>query len=219
MPAMLRILSLVVVAALLTACASTQKAASKGDSEYVRMSTTAGDIVLQLDRDRAPISTENFLAYARRGSYDGTIFHRVIPTFVIQGGGFEKDLTERAKRDAAAGHPDQPIHNEWTNGLKNTRGTIAMARDAEPDTATREFYINVADNAKLDGPRPQTGNAGYAVFGRVIAGMDVVDSIKQGKTTSLPERDMKDVPVDPVVITSVRVITPEQAHAAASRQH
>jgi cyclophilin family peptidyl-prolyl cis-trans isomerase len=216
---MLRLASLALAAALLAACASSQKPASRGEFEYVRMATTAGDIILELDRARAPISTENFLAYARppRASYDGTIFHRVIPTFVIQGGGFEKDLTERAKRDAAAGRPDQPIHNEWTNGLKNVRGTIAMARDEQPDTATREFYINVADNPKLDSPRPTTGNAGYAVFGRVIAGMDVVDAIKAGKTTSLPERDMKDVPVEPVVITSVRVIPAAEARAAAGR--
>jgi cyclophilin family peptidyl-prolyl cis-trans isomerase len=204
--------------ALLGACASTPRdRAARGQSEYVRMATTAGDITLELDRTRAPISTENFLAHARRGDYDGTIFHRVIPTFVIQGGGFEKDFTERAKRDAAAGRPDAPIHNEWQNGLRNVRGTIAMARDADPDTATREFYINVADNPKLDGPRPQTGNAGYAVFGRVIAGMDAVDAIKSGKTTNIPEREMNDVPLDPVVITSVRVITPAEARAAASR--
>jgi peptidyl-prolyl cis-trans isomerase A (cyclophilin A) len=182
---------------------------------FVRMTTTAGDILLELDREHAPVSVDHCLAYARRGAYDGTIFHRVMPAFVIQGGGFDKDLNERAKADEKAGHPDKPIKNEWTNGLKNTRGTIAMAREADPDTATREFYINVADNAKLDTPREQTGKAGYAVFGRVIAGMDVVDAIRQGKTRELPERDMKDVPVEPVVITRVVAITKDEAERPA----
>jgi cyclophilin family peptidyl-prolyl cis-trans isomerase len=172
--------------------------------ETVRMDTSAGEIVLELDRDKAPISVENFLAYAERGAYDGTVFHRVIPTFVIQGGGYDARLIERAKVDAAAGTADKPIKNEWRNGLKNVRGTIGMARDADPDTATREFYINVADNARLDTARETTGNAGYAVFGKVVKGMDVVDAIKSGETYAIPERDMKDVPLVPVVIKSVR---------------
>ena len=164
--------------------------------------------MLELDRAHAPISVDNFIAHAAKGDYDGTIFHRVIRTFVIQGGGFTPDLKERAKIDEAAGRKDTPIVNEWTNGLKNTRGTIAMARDAAPDTATREFYINVADNAKLDTPRETTGNAGYAVFGRVVKGMDVVEIIRTGKTMDHPEvivdgEGMKDVPVAPVVIKRV----------------
>ena len=173
------------------------------------MQTSAGKITLELDSRRAPISTANFLAHAERGDYDGTIFHRVIPTFVIQGGGFTPDLKERAKMDEAAGRKDTPIRNEWQNGLKNRRGTIAMARDTDADTATREFYINVADNAKLDIARPKAGNAGYAVFGRITSGMDVVETIKSGRTTSRPDvivdgEGMKDVPVEPVVILSVR---------------
>lgn len=183
----------------------------------VEMVTSKGAITLELDAAHAPISVANFLAYAERGAYDGTTFHRVIPTFVIQGGGYTPDLTERARLDAAAGRPDKPIANEWKNGLKNTRGTIAMARDSAPDTATREFYINVADNSKLDGPRPQTGNAGYAVFGRVVQGMDVVDLIKAVPTHTVPAADgreeMKDVPVEPVTIVSVRRLATQKSLA------
>lgn len=204
---------------VLGACSSTPPPGSAGPTPpatsealpaliNVRLATTAGDITVELDREHAPISVDNFLKYAERGEYDGTIFHRVIPTFVIQGGGFTgggaSDLIERAKSRAAEGHPDTTIKNEWMNGLKNIRGTIAMARDADPDTATREFYLNVQDNPKLDSPRDITGNAGYAVFGRVIEGMDVVDAIRAGETKAMPEKDMKDVPVKPVVILSVR---------------
>ncbi len=188
----------------LGACASPPDAAGPTPTEMVRMETTAGHILLALDRARAPISVANFLGYAERGAYVGTIFHRVIPAFVIQGGGYDAALVERAKVDAAAGRPDQPIQNEWRNGLKNVRGTIAMARETEPNTATREFYINVADNPKLDTARETTGDAGYAVFGRVVEGMDVVDRIRAGATREIPEREMKDVPVDPVVIIRVR---------------
>ncbi|MGE3107821.1 MAG: peptidylprolyl isomerase [Phycisphaerales bacterium] len=188
---------------------------SADPAPIVRLQTTAGDIIVALDRSRAPLSVDNFLMYADRGAYDGTIFHRTIPSFVIQGGGFELGpdgtLVERAKRDAAGGRPDKPIRNEWRNGLKNVRGTIAMARDADPDTATREFYFNVLDNPKLDSARPTTGDAGYAVFGWVIDGMPVIDQIKNGPTRSIPELDMQDVPVDPVVIRSVRRVRPESA--------
>jgi cyclophilin family peptidyl-prolyl cis-trans isomerase len=198
----------------LAACAG-RTAAPDDPKVFVRMSTTAGDIILELDREHAPVSVANFLEYAQRGAYDGTIFHRVIPDFVIQGGGFDANLVERAKLDAEKGNPDKPIRNEWQNGLKNIRGTIAMARDPEPDTATREFYINLADNAKLDTARETTGHAGYAVFGKVIAGMDVVDTIKSGKTMAIPDRDMKDVPVKPVVIQRVQRISTSEARRAA----
>jgi peptidyl-prolyl cis-trans isomerase A (cyclophilin A) len=180
----------------------------------ISMLTTKGEIILELDRAHAPISVDNFLEHANRGDYNGTCFHRVIPTFVIQGGGWTPDLKERAKADEAAGRKDAAIKNEWTNGLKNLRGTIAMARDAAPDTATREFYINVADNSKLDSPREKTGNAGYAVFGRVVQGMEVVDVIKNGKTMPRPDvisdgEGLRDVPVEPVVILKVvRVMGP-----------
>jgi cyclophilin family peptidyl-prolyl cis-trans isomerase len=170
---------------------------------YVRMKTTLGDIDLELNREKSPLSVANFLIYADRGDYDGTIFHRVVKDFVIQGGGYTKELKELPNGGT--------IMNEWQNGLSNKRGTIAMARDEAPDTATREFYINVKDNDVLDTARPQTGNAGYAVFGRVVAGMDVVDKIRMLPVTTLadpggsrdPERAMKNVPVDPPVILKV----------------
>jgi peptidyl-prolyl cis-trans isomerase A (cyclophilin A) len=195
------------IVALLAGCAADHVYRGPARAvERVRMDTSAGIIVLELDREKAPISVENFLAHTGRGAYDGTIFHRVIPTFVIQGGGYDPDLVERAKADAAAGNPDMPIRNEWRNGLKNVRGTIAMARETEPDSATREFYINVADNPRLDAARESTGNAGYTVFGRVATGMEVVDAIRSGATREIPDREMKDVPIEPVVIRSVRRI-------------
>lgn len=184
--------------------------AAGSEELIVVMTTSAGDITLALDPVHAPISTGNFLNHAAKGHYKDTIFHRVVPKFVIQGGGWNPDMTDRSKIAKAAGVPDEPIVNEWaTSGLKNLRGTIAWARDADPDTATREFYINLADNAKLDTARETTGRAGYAVFGRVIAGMDVVDKIAAGRTMARPdllpeEGGMKDVPVEPVMVLSVR---------------
>jgi peptidyl-prolyl cis-trans isomerase B (cyclophilin B) len=160
----------------------------------VVMETSMGTIKIELFEDKAPITVKNFLAYVDDKSYDGTIFHRVIEGFMIQGGGFEPGMKEKQTKGQ--------IKNEWTNGLKNQRGTIAMARLREPDTASAQFFINVADNAGLDMARPQTGNAGYCVFGRVIEGMDVVDKIKGVKTAT---RGMHgDVPVEDVVIKSVR---------------
>src|ERR1044071_3960304 len=168
----------------------------------VVIDTSMGSITIELDPDRAPTSCMNFLKYAEAGAYDNTTFHRVVPGFVIQGGGWTPDLHQRAKDAAAAGHPDIPIKNEWQNGLKNARGTIAMARDEQPDTATREFYINLSDNTKLDTARDKTGHAGYAVFGRVTSGMDVVDRIAAVKTRSVnvpgvTDGSMENVPVDP----------------------
>ncbi len=202
------------VVGLTSGCASRGQGAAAVDMTrpvYVLMATTAGDITLELDPVRAPISTRNFLDHAAAGHYDGTVFHRVIPAFVVQGGGWTSDLVERAKIDAAAGRADTPIRNEWQNGLRNVRGSIAMARDAEPDTATREFYINVADNAKLDTAREKTGNAGYAVFGRVVHGWEAVEKIRTGATGPRPDikvddGTMNDVPLALVVITSVKVI-------------
>jgi cyclophilin family peptidyl-prolyl cis-trans isomerase len=169
-----------------------------------------GAIVLELDAAAAPVTTANFLAYAQRGAdggYDGTIFHRVKPGFVIQGGGYTADMKPRPS--------GAPIINEWRNGLRNLRGTVAMARDIEPDSATREFYINLADNPRLDVPRERTGNAGYAVFGRVVEGMDVVDRI--GQVPTGPRRDprvtdgsLDDVPLKPVVIERVERLAREK---------
>ncbi len=168
---------------------------------YVLMTTSEGEIVLELDAAKAPVSVENFLGYTESGFYDGTIFHRVMSTFMIQGGGFTPDLT---KKDTGP-----PIVNEWQNGLKNKRGTIALARLGDPNSATSQFFINVADNAALDQPRPQTGNAAYAVFGKVVTGMDVVDAIKAVPTGT--KSRYQNVPIEDVVIESVRRLTPEEA--------
>jgi cyclophilin family peptidyl-prolyl cis-trans isomerase len=200
---------LVLVAMLAMGCAGPRGVADGGKVVRVRMETSKGDIVLELDRGRAPITVANFLMYVERGAYDGTIFHRVMEKFVIQGGGWTPDLMERAKADAAAGKPDVPIKNEWQNGLKNVRGSIAMAREEGPDTATREFYINVQDNPKLDTAREKTGNAGYAVFGHVVEGMDVVDAIRHVPThevnvPGVTDGSMGNVPLEPVVIRRVR---------------
>ena len=158
----------------------------------VIMETSKGRIVIELDRDRAPLTVANFIKYVRGGFYDGTIFHRVSANpHVIQGGGFDDQLNEQPTRP--------PVRNESANGLSNRRGTIAMARTSDPDSATAQFYLNVADNTFLDG-RP--GRPGYTVFGDVIEGMDVVDRIAAVPTH--PKKGMGDVPVEAVVIKRVR---------------
>jgi peptidyl-prolyl cis-trans isomerase A (cyclophilin A) len=170
--------------------------------QYVKMSTSKGDIVLALNETKAPISTKNFLQYVDTKHYDGTIFHRVIGSFMIQGGGFDANFNEKPAKD--------PIKNEYTNGLKNKRGTIAMARTLDPDSAKAQFYINVVDNPGLDTPRRETGNAGYAVFGEVVVGMNVVDEIRNVKTTAKgPFRS--DVPADTVSINTVTRLTTDEA--------
>jgi peptidyl-prolyl cis-trans isomerase A (cyclophilin A) len=159
----------------------------------VKLATTFGDIEVELDEAKAPISAKNFLAYVDSGHYDGTIFHRVIDGFMIQGGGFAID----AKRGMVQKPTQDAIANEWRNGLKNTRGTLAMARlGGDPDSATAQFFINVVDNSFLD--RAQPDGAAYAVFGKVTKGMDVVDKIRVVQTTS--RMGMGDVPKEPVVI-------------------
>ena len=161
----------------------------------VVVSTSLGDITLELVRDRAPVSVENFLQYAREGHYEGTIFHRVKPDFMIQGGGFTPEMVEKPTRP--------PIQNEATNGLKNVRGTLAMARTRALRSATSQFYINVADNRRLDHVGYSPDDFGYAVFGRVLSGMDVVEKIAAAPTATKGDHD--DVPVTPVVITKVAV--------------
>ncbi len=143
-------------------------AATAADAPKVRLSTSAGDIVLELQPDKAPKSVENFLQYVRDKHYDGTVFHRVIDGFMIQGGGFTADLQQKPTR--------APIPLEASNGLKNDRGTIAMARTANPNSATAQFFINLVNNNPLNAPSPD--GHGYAVFGKVVSGMDVVDKIK-----------------------------------------
>jgi peptidyl-prolyl cis-trans isomerase B (cyclophilin B) len=163
------------------------------ESNVVVMETSLGTIKLELYPDKAPVTAENFLGYVDEGFYDGTVFHRVIPNFMIQGGGMEPGM--RQKRTKAA------IKNESTNGLGNQRGTVAMARTNVPDSATAQFFINVADNGFLDKAQARDG-VGYCVFGKVIDGMDVVDKIKSVKTTKKAGHD--DVPVTDVVIQSAR---------------
>ena len=171
--------------------------APAGKMVKVKIETSLGDIVLELDGTKAPITVDNFLQYVDAGFYDGTIFHRVMPEFMIQGGGYTADLTEKQEGLRP------PIKNEWQNGLKNDRGTIAMARKPTPDSATAQFFINVVNNDRLS--QPTSGGAGYAVFGKVVEGMEVVDKIKDTSTKEDPKLPMgKVVPVEPVVITSVK---------------
>jgi len=170
---------------------------------HVRITTNMGDIVLELDREKAPKTVENFLTYVNEGFYDGTIFHRVIDGFMVQGGGFTQDFQ---KKDTHA-----PIRNEADNGLRNKIGTVAMARTGDPHSATAQFFINVANNGFLDFREKSPRAWGYAVFGRVIKGMPVLDKIRQSKTGSGgPFR--KDVPRTPVIIEKVTLETADAAH-------
>lgn len=165
----------------------------------VKMETNRGDIILELDSEKAPISVANFLSYAKSGFYDGTIFHRVISNFMIQGGGYDEELVRKKTKE--------PIQNEASNGLKNKRGTIAMARLPDPHSATAQFFINVQDNNPLDYTGDQNGRTwGYAVFGRVIEGMDVVDEIRFSQTGPRPPNFRSDVPIKTMLIKSVTVI-------------
>ena len=161
----------------------------------VTIRTTFGEITLELDAEKAPKTVENFLAYARDGFYDGTIFHRVIDNFMIQGGGFDTDMQQKACRE--------PIENEADNGLKNDFGTIAMARTMEPHSATAQFFINVKDNDFLNHSGKNMQGWGYAVFGKVTEGSEVLDKIRAVATTS--RAGHQDVPTEPVIIESVTV--------------
>ena len=160
----------------------------------VRVETTEGDFVLELDAVRAPLTTENFLRYVRDGAYDGTVFHRVILNFVVQGGGFDEQLTQRP--------PRAPIPNESGNGLSNRRGTIGLAREDSPHSGSSQFYINLVDNAGLD---PLPSRWGYAVFGRVIEGMEVIDRIAHLPTETVASF-ATDVPVSRPLIRRAYVI-------------
>jgi peptidyl-prolyl cis-trans isomerase A (cyclophilin A) len=170
---------------------------------FVKLATSKGDIILELNETKAPLSVANFVQYVKDGHYDGTTFHRVIGNFMIQGGGFTPDMKQKDTR--------APIKNEWQNGLKNTRGTISMARTSVADSATSQFFINVVDNGGLDLPRD---GAAYAVFGRVIGGMDVVDAIRNVKIGM--KGGMRDVPVEDVMITKASMLTADEAKAAAA---
>lgn len=163
----------------------------------VTLDTVKGTITLELDEDKAPATVANFVEYVKSGHYDGTIFHRVIDGFMIQGGGFTKDMDQKPTRE--------PIRNEAMNGLKNARGTIAMARTAVVDSATSQFFINLVDNDFLDFSSPTPQGFGYAVFGRVTDGMEVVDDIAKARTGfSGPHQN---VPEEAIVIKKALVVT------------
>jgi cyclophilin family peptidyl-prolyl cis-trans isomerase len=169
--------------------------AEQAKNPVVTMSTSMGDIRIELDADKAPISTNNFLDYVNEGHFDGLIFHRVIPGFMIQGGGFDSAMSQKKSKS--------PIKNEASNGLKNVTGSIAMARTNVVDSATAQFFINVKDNDFLNHKNTSPDGYGYAVFGQVIDGMDVVQAIEKVKTAN---RGMhQDVPVQAVVINSVKL--------------
>ncbi|MHB1948347.1 MAG: peptidylprolyl isomerase [Gammaproteobacteria bacterium] len=161
----------------------------------ITLQTNFGDIKLELDMENTPQTAENFLAYAKRGFYDGTIFHRVISNFMIQGGGFDESMRQKSV--------EKPIENEGKKGKPNKRGTIAMARTSDPHSATAQFFINVKDNDFLNFTSESVNGWGYCVFGNVVEGMDVVDQIKQVPTTY--RNGHQDVPVESVVIEKVIV--------------
>lgn len=163
-------------------------------AQTVKLATNMGEIKIELDVEKAPKSVANFLQYVKAGHYDGTIFHRVIPTFMIQGGGFTKDLVQKPTK--------APIPLESRNGLNNVIGTVAMARTGDPNSATSQFFINVADNAFLDAANSRDGN-GYAVFGKVVAGMDVVEKIKAVPTA--PKGMHEHMPTQIIVINKASV--------------
>lgn len=193
---------MIVVLALLTlaqAPAPTPPPAPTGPVVVIK--TSLGSIKVVLDGEHAPLSVKNFLDYMRSGSYDGTIFHRVMPGFMIQGGGLDPDMKERPTR--------APIRSEARNGLRNVRGALALARTSNPNSATAQFFINLRNNHSLDFG---IGGYGYAVFGRVLEGMDVVDEIAKIRTTARGPH--ANVPVTPVVIESVREIKPVSAPPA-----
>ncbi len=156
----------------------------------ITLHTNHGDIVLELDFDNAPVSAANFLQYARDGFFDGTIFHRVIDNFMIQGGGFDTGMKQKPTRE--------PIANEADNGLKNDAGTVAMARTMDPHSATAQFFINVKNNDFLNHSGKHSQGWGYAVFGRVVEGMDTVDAIKRVRTGN--KAGHQDVPLEAVII-------------------
>ena len=162
----------------------------------IKLHTNYGDIAIELDTAKAPKTVENFLAYVRSGHYDNTVFHRVIDGFMIQGGGFTPDMQQKPC--------NAPIKNEADNGLKNTRYTLAMARTSDPHSATAQFFINIADNAFLDFKSPTGNGWGYAVFGKVVEGMDVVDKIRAVPTGT--KGFHQDVPFEDVIIERAEVV-------------
>jgi len=195
--------SLLGIYLLMTTISSTSQAADARHPQ-IDIQTNMGSIVVELDGEKAPKTVENFLAYVRDGHYNGTIFHRVIPGFMIQGGGYTAQFQQKPTR--------APVKNEADNGLKNARGTLAMARTSDPHSASAQFFINTVDNDFLDYRSPTQQGWGYAVFGKVISGMDVVDKIsklKRGPAGPFPS----DVPADTVVIEKATVMDGKPAQA------
>lgn len=162
----------------------------------ILITTNLGDIIIEVDGEKAPLTVENFLGYIKEGFYNGTIFSRVIPGFMIQGGGFTRDLKLKETRAS--------ITNEADNGLKNVRGTLAMARKVDPHSAASEFFISLSDNDFLNFSGKSVQGWGYCVFGRVVEGLDVVDKIATVRTETRGQ--LSDVPTDPIVIESVKII-------------
>ncbi|MDX3894232.1 MAG: peptidylprolyl isomerase [Pusillimonas sp.] len=199
-----RISGLFVAAALAFGPAGASQAASSTSTEGQSMSTTPrvklqtsmGDMVIQLDADKAPKTVDNFLTYVKEGFYDGTVFHRVINNFMIQGGGFEPGMKQKSAHEA--------VENEANNGLKNDRYTLAMARTSDPHSATAQFFINVSDNDFLNFTSPTPNGWGYAVFGKVVEGTEVVDQIKGVKTGT--KGFHQDVPTQDVIIEKATVV-------------
>jgi len=189
----------IIVAALTLLVSISVGAADRAANPQVEMKTSLGTIVLELYPDKAPLTVENFLQYVKDGHYQGTLFHRVIPGFMIQGGGFGPDFKQKATRS--------PVKNEAANGLKNAMGTISMARTSDPHSATAQFFINVADNDMLNFRFPTQEGYGYTVFGKVVKGVDVVQRIVQVPTGPGPAPHAN-VPVKPVVIESARLLQP-----------
>ena len=185
---------MLLAAAGLAATSQANPTQAKGD--IVRLETSLGDIVIELDSAKAPLTTANFKNYVKSGFYDGTIFHRVIKDFMIQGGGFTPEMKQK--------HTQAAIRNEADNKLGNKKYTIAMARTDDPHSATAQFFINVKDNPFLDYKAPSGNNWGYAVFGKVIQGMNVVDRIVRVKTGN--RAGQQDVPLEPVVITKASIL-------------
>ena len=179
---------------------NTERKIMISETNLVKLQTSMGNIVLELNAKAAPVTVKNFLEYVEEGFYDGTIFHRVIPGFMIQGGGFTEQMAKKETRE--------PIINEASNGLGNERGTIAMARSGDPDSATCQFFINHTNNMPLN--YASAAKPGYAVFGKVIEGMDTVDAIASVKTTTRTNKDgynMQNVPVNPIIIKSAKIHT------------
>ena len=189
---MTRVLSTIII--FLGVTLAVGAAETPSENPKVVFETSKGEIVLELDLKKAPKTVKNFLTYVDAQYYDKTIFHRVIPKFMIQGGGFTSDMQKKSTKP--------PIKNEADNRLKNNRGTIAMARTSDPHSATAQFFINTVNNEFLNFKSKTSQGWGYAVFGKVIKGMDVVDAISAAKTTS--RGPYRDVPVEPIIIKSVR---------------